>query len=208
MQITRGQIIRSVKKWARAFVDGLIFQNPVLIGGMGLYLVLCGSTSLEGALFLSLLLIVLTVPVCVICWLAGKWIPVWLRLPLAFFLTSVLYLPWYPDLQRIHPQFMQALGLCGILAVADSLLLMRAFSPEKRPLPFVLAEALGGAVGFSVVLLTVSVLWRLLEELEQVGGGSFSRARVALGLIAVALLAALWKYGINRYKQKRGRGLL
>ena len=208
MQVTRGQTIRSIKKWGRAFISGILFQNPVLIGGMGLYLVLCGSTSLEGALFLSLLLISLTVPVCIICWLAGKWIPAWLRLPLAFLLTVILYLPWYPDLQRMYPQPTQALGLCGILAAADSLLLMRAFSPEKRPLPLVLAEALGGVVGFAVVLFAVSGMWSVLAGLEQAGGGAFSRARVALGLIAVALLAALWQYGLNRHKQKKGRELL
>lgn len=208
MQVTHGQTIRSIKKWGRAFANGVVFQNPVLVGGMGLYLVLSGSASLEGAWFLSLLLIALTVPVCIICWLAGKWIPAWLRLPLAFLLTVLLYLPWYPDLQRMYPQATQALGLCGILAAADSLLLMRAFSSEKRPLPLVLAEALGGVVGFAVVLLIVSGMWSVLGGLEQAGGGAFGRARIALGLIAVAFLAALWQYGLNHHKQKKGRELL
>lgn len=199
---------RSIKKWTRAFARGLFLQNPVLTAGTGLFLVLLGSVSVAGAAILSLLMVTLTIPVCVLCWLAGKWIAPWLRLPLAFVLSAFLYLPPYIHLQQIYPETIQALGLCGILAVADSLLLMRAFSPENRPLPLVLAEALGSAAGFSVVLLLLSVMWLVLQGIENTGGGSFSRAHIALGLIATAFLAAFWQYGIGRYQKKKGKGTI
>lgn len=188
----RNLTVRSAKKWIRAFWEGAFIQNPVLVGGMGLYLVLAGSSNLTGALLLSLLVVFLTIPVCVICWLAGKWIPTWLRLPLAFLLTSVLYLPVYTHMQALYMQPMQAIGLCGIVVSADSLLLVRAFSPEKRPLSMVLVEALGGAVGFVVVLLLLAGMWSLLGNLKETA--NFAHARVPLGLIAIAFLAALWRF--------------
>lgn len=208
MQRKYSLAVRSAKKRGRAFISGIFSQNPVLTGGAGLYMVLSGSTSLTSSWFLFVLVTALTVPVCVLCWLAGRRIAVWLRLPLAFLLTAAIYLPLYTHMRQLYPQSMQELGLCGILAAADSLILMRAFVPEKRPLSMVLAEALGGTAGFAVVLFAVSGIWNILEGVEKATAGSFSYARIAVGLIAVAILAALWQYGVNRRKRKKRKEVL
>ncbi len=208
MQKKYSLAVRSAKKRGRAFVSGIFSQNPVLIGGAGLYMVLSGSTSLTSSWFLFVLVVALTVPVCVLCWLAGRKIAVWLRLPFAFLLTAALYLPLYAHMRQLYPQSMQELGLCGVLVAADSLILMRAFAPEKRPLSMVLIEALGGAVGFAVVLFAVSGIWNILEGVEKATAGAFRHARIAVGLIIVALLAALRQYGTNRHKRKKRREIL
>lgn len=111
-------------------------------------------------------------------------------------------------MRQLYPQSMQELGLCGVLVAADSLILMRAFAPEKRPLSMVLIEALGGAVGFAVVLFAVSGIWNILEGVEKATAGAFRHARIAVGLIIVALLAALWQYGTNCRKRKKRREIL
>lgn len=208
MPNTSSLTVRSVKKRGRAFINGIFSQNPVLTGGAGLYMVLSGSASLTGSWVLFVLIVVLTVPVCVLCWLAGRKIAVWLRLPLAFLLSAALYLPLYTHMRQIYPQSMQGLGLCGVLAAADSLILMRAFAPEKRPLSMVLAEALGGTAGFAVILFLISAMWNILAGVEKTTEGSFSHARIAVGLMAVAILGAIWQYGINRRKRKKRGGEL
>ena len=192
------------RSWYRAFVDGVFFRNPVLAGGLGLYLVLAGSRSLASAGVLSVLTFARMVPICWLGSIVGRRVAAWLRLPLAFLCTAALYLPLSLLAAWLFPQVVQDWGLCGVLAAANSMILRRASrnAPEKAPMA-ALADGAGSALGFAAVLLLVSAVWEVLAQLEASGGGAFSQAPVMVGLLVVAFLAALRQYAWNSARRQR-----
>ena len=192
------------RSWYRAFVDGVFFRNPVLAGGLGLYLVLAGSRSLASAGVLSVLTFALMVPICWLGSIVGRRVAAWLRLPLALLCTAALYLPLSLLAAWLFPQVVQDWGLCGVLAAANSMILRRTSrnAPEKAPMA-ALADGAGSALGFAAVLLLVSAVWEVLAQLEASGGGASSQAPVMVGLLVVAFLAALRQYAWNSARRQR-----
>ena len=203
---SRNQRSRIHKSWLRAFRDGIFFRNPVLTTGAGLYFVLTGSQSMGRATALSLLTVCLMLPACAVGNLLGRRIAYWLRLPLALLVSALAAVPAQMLVQLAFPQTTVEWGFLGLLSISNAVVLVRAsrYAPEKS-FGAAIADALGCAAGFSLLLFLLAAVWSALYGMELSGQASFSRAPVMVGLLVLACLAAAVQYIQNR-REKRERG--
>lgn len=147
------------------FLNGICFKNPVLIGALGIYPVAAAGYSLRNGAALSLMMLIMMVPVCMLSGLAGEAVPNWVRPAAVVTLTAALYLPAQLLVEVLMPGTISALGVCGMLMVANSIILSRAndYAPDHINLA-VFADSFGCTIGFSVVVCLISALRELLSK--------------------------------------------
>ncbi|MEI3580329.1 MAG: Rnf-Nqr domain containing protein [Acutalibacteraceae bacterium] len=104
---------------------------------MGLYPVVAAGYNLRGAVQLSLLLFLITLPTALTRCFLGGLVPNWLRPGAVLVISAGAYLPaaWY--LNQIFPGSLNALGIYAGLTVCNSMLLSRC----NDYAPFHLARA-------------------------------------------------------------------
>lgn len=202
-----------MRQAAQIFLNGLLFKNPVLIGALGLFPVVAAGYSLQNGLALSILMLVIMVPVCMIsCWI-GTRIRSWLRPAIVLLLCAVFYIPAAWIALRMFPETEVALTVYGSLMVCNSAILSRANDYAPRHVGFaVFADSVGCAVGFGVVICIFSAVREFLAY-GTVGGvimplPSFPRSPAALpfyGLILLGFCAALVQWITLRADKKKGR---
>jgi len=189
-------------------VNGVIFKNPVVIGALGLFPVVAAGYSMENAWALSLLMLVMMTPVCLISGWLGEKVPVWVRPALVLLLSALFYLPASRLLDVVMPGASLGLGIYGPLMIANSIILSRAndYAPNHLT-PAVLADSLGCTAGFCAVLLIVSALragWA--HSLSRLGNTALQNpaSYPFAGLILLGFLSALIQF-VNHKRPAEGK---
>lgn len=182
---------RLIKESIGIFLNGLIFRNPVALGALGLFPVVGAGYSIENAAVLSLMMLVMMLPVCLLSgWLK---IPVWIRPALVLVLSGILYIPAAYLTKWLLPQVVSALGLYAILMIGNSIVLSRAndYAPTHISLA-VLMDSLGCTAGFSAVLFLVAALREIWDKLVASTGGVYHAGAYPLvGFLLLGMIAAL-----------------
>lgn len=182
---------RLMKESVGIFLNGLLFRNPVALGALGLFPVVGAGYSIENAAVLSLMMLVMMLPVCLLSgWLK---IPVWIRPAMVLVLSGILYIPAAYLTKWLLPQAVSALGLYAILMIGNSIVLSRAndYAPTHISLA-VLMDSLGCTAGFSAVLFVVAALREIWDKLVASTGGVYHAGTYPLvGFLLLGMIAAL-----------------
>lgn len=158
---------------ATIFANGVCFKNPVLIGALGIYPVVAAGYTLQNGVALSVMMLMLMLPVCLISGFVGQAVPNWVRPAMVMLLSAAFYLPAQLVVEKLLPGAMSELGICGGLMVANSIILSRANDYAPDHIGFaVFADSLGCTVGFSIVICSVSALRELLAKGTLWGNGT------------------------------------
>ncbi len=144
-----------------AFWDTFLPQNVVLVQAMGLCPILAIGYNLKYGIALAVCTILVLVPANVLLSLFGEKMPLWLRLPVYVVFTGVLLLVAAFVLhQYVSADIYAVLYLFLPLMAVNSLFTVRASGAHAstiHPL-LALAESLGSALGFALVLCVASGL--------------------------------------------------
>ena len=139
---------------AKNFVKGIIVENPVLVGLLGCCPTLATTTSIESAIGMSILFLLVLIGSNVLISLLRKIIPAEVKIPayiviIATFVTIVKML-----CEAFLPQLYSSLGVFISLIVVNCIILGRAeaYASKNGPLSS-LVDALGMSVGFAMALL-------------------------------------------------------
>ncbi len=157
---------------AKNFVKGIIVENPVLVGLLGCCPTLATTTSIESAIGMSILFLLVLIGSNVLISLLRKIIPAEVKIPayiviIATFVTIVKML-----CEAFLPQLYSSLGVFISLIVVNCIILGRAeaYASKNGPLSS-LVDALGMSVGFAMALLIMAVI----REFIGTGGFSFGK---------------------------------
>lgn len=199
---------------ATIFANGVLFRNPVLIGALGLYPVVAAGYSLRNAAALSMMMLVMMLPVCLISGLAGQRIPNWVRPGVVLLLSALFYLPAQMLVERMMPGVTAQLGMCGGLMVANSILLSRANDYAPDHISFaVIADSLGCTLGFAIVICAVSAVRELLytgklwdQPIAFQGAVQTIITKPFFAFLLLGFFAALVQW-INGKHSKRSKGI-
>lgn len=182
---------RLVKESIGIFLNGLVYRNPVALGALGLFPVVGAGYSIENAAVLSLMMLVMMLPVCLLSgWLK---VPVWIRPALALVLSGILYIPAAYLTKWLLPQTVSTLGVYAILMIGNSIVLSRAndYAPTHISLA-VLMDSLGCTAGFSAVLFLVAAFREIWDKLVANTGGVYHAGAYPLvGFLLLGMIAAL-----------------
>jgi electron transport complex protein RnfE len=199
------------------FIKGFVRVNPLLVLMVGLCSSLAISTKVESCIFMGLAVIFVLSCSNVIIASIRKFIPDQIRIPIyivviASFVTIV-------DLTlKTMPAVYERLGVWIPLIVVNCIILARAEGyASTATVPHALMDGLGIGLGYTCVLLIMSVFRELLGtgEIEM-----FKTTIISLGtkkmpvililfpgaFITYALLSALLQWYQDRRKPKEGEG--
>ena len=182
---------RLIKESTGIFLNGLVFRNPVAIGALGLFPVVGAGYTMQNAAVLSLMMLVMMLPVC----LLSGWvkIPVWIRPAAALALSGGMYLPAAALAKWLMPQAFSALGIYTVLMIGNSIILSRAndYAPSHITLA-VLMDSLGCTAGFSAVIFLVAALRQIWSNVVAETGGIYHAGAYPLvGFLLLGMIAAL-----------------
>ena len=198
------------KHWKTLLLYGVLYNNPVLIGALGMCPVIAAGYTLKNGVTLSLILAVLMIPTCVVSSLLFRRVARWIRIPLIVLLSSVLYGGAYWAVRYFLPGMPDALGLYGPLMIVNSVIISRAddFS-TKHCVSFAAVNAVACSAGFALVICIASAVreifaygtiggYVLLESYHEIP----AVAMPFFGFIVLGYLGALFK-GFRNKKQER-----
>lgn len=194
------------------FLNGLIFQNPILVLFLGMCATLAVSTSLVNALGMGLSTTAVLICSNVVISLLRRVIPKEVRIAcyvvvIAAFVTIVDLL-----LQAYIPFLSESLGLFIQLIVVNCIILGRAeaFASKNGPL-YAAIDGVSMGLGFTLALCAMGFIRELL------GGGAILGHRVlpsgaamiaapAGGFLVLGCLVALTQYIKNRAASRKKGG--
>ncbi|TET17553.1 MAG: RnfABCDGE type electron transport complex subunit E [Dehalococcoidia bacterium] len=156
-------------KFGKEFAKGLIISNPVLVLALGLCPTLAITTSIDNALGMTLVVLVVLVGSSTIIAAIRNFVPSIMRIPI--FIVIIASLVTVMDLifQANFPDLHVSLGIFLPLVVVNCIILARAeVFASKNPILHSIADALGITVGFMLALLMISSIRQIL------GTGSLS----------------------------------
>ena len=152
-----------MKELGRIFVNGLVRENPLMILMIGLCSSLAVTTEVVNGIGMGLSMTFVLLMSEVVISSFRKLIPDSIRIPtfiivIAAFTTVIDYVlkAWFPDLSK-------AMGVFIPLIVVNCIIMGRveAFA-SKRPLSEVIPDALGMGLGYTWVLLGISLIREIL----------------------------------------------
>jgi len=152
-----------MKNFFRIFTNGLIRENPLLILMIGLCSSLAVTTSIANGIGMGLSMTFVLLMSEIVISTFRKLIPDSIRIPvfiiiIAAFTTVIDYVlkAWFPDLSK-------AMGVFIPLIVVNCIIMGRVEGfASKQPVGDVIPDALGMGMGFTWVLVSISLVRELL----------------------------------------------
>lgn len=162
-----------MKRYLTIFKNGLVRENPLLMLMIGLCSSLAVTTAAANGVGMGLSMTFVLLMSEIVISSFRKLIPDSIRIPvfiivIAAFTTVIDYLlkAYFPDLSR-------AMGVFIPLIVVNCIIMGRVEGfASKRPIPEVIADALGMGLGYTWVLLGISIIRELL------GNGTIFNIRI------------------------------
>lgn len=192
------------------FLNGLLFQNPILVLFLGMCATLAVTTSLTNAIGMGLSTTAVLICSNVVISLLRRVIPKEVRIAcyvvvIAAFVTIVDLM-----LQAFLPSLSESLGLFIQLIVVNCIILGRAeaFASKNGPL-YAAVDGVSMGLGFTLALCAMGLIRELLGSGAILGhsvlpNGAAMIAAPAGGFLTLGCLVALTQYLKNRAADKKG----
>ena len=152
-----------VRRLGKIFTNGIFRENPLVMLMIGLCSALAVTTEVANGIGMGLAMTFVLLMSEVVISLFRKLIPPSIRIPIfiiviASFTTVIDYVlkAWFPDLSK-------AMGVFIPLIVVNCIIMGRVEGfASKAPLPDVIADSLGMGLGYSWILIGISLVRELL----------------------------------------------
>lgn len=180
------------------FLKGIIVENPVFVSLLGMCPTLATTTSIESAIGMSLLFMLVLICSNILISLLRKVIPSQVKIPcyiviIATFVTIVKML-----CEAYLPELYSTLGVFISLIVVNCIILGRAEAFASKNGPFAsFIDAIGMSIGFGFALIVMAIFREFL------GTGGFTFGKVFTFIPAVSWVP-LANYRIDLFVQAPG----
>ena len=153
----------------KAFLAGIIAENPVFVSLLGMCPTLATTKSVEGALGMGILVILVLIGSNVLISLLRKIIPSEVKIPCYIVVIATFVTIVKMATEAFVPELYSSLGVFISLIVVNCIILGRAeaFASKHGPL-LSLLDAIGTGIGYTMALLIIAFFRELL------GTGSLS----------------------------------
>ena len=193
MEQTKEKPVKEKSKRLKVFLAGIIQENPVLVGLLGMCPTLATTKSLESAFGMGILVILTLIGSNVLISLLRKIIPAEVKIPcyIVIIATFVTIIKMFAE--AFLPELYASLGVFISLIVVNCIILGRAESFASKNGPSMsLLDALGMGIGFTMALCIMGII----RELLGTGGLTFG---VYFTFIPYVSLTPLSEYAIKLF---------
>ena len=187
--------------------DRIFLNNPVIMQGMGLAPLVVAATSGRNALMLFAAVLLVLPIVRVVPMLLMEHFGEKARPMLVCGVAALAYIPVYFILYLIFQKNLLSLGIYLPMLVCEPLVIQRFEHTLDASISQTVRKSIGFTLGYGLVLFVLGLVREFLA-LGQLFGVQvtkllfFPLASTPMGgFILLGLLAAIWQYGLIRYKK-------
>ena len=184
---------------AKTFVSGIIVENPVLVGLLGMCPTLATTKSVEAALGMGILVILTLLGSNLLVSLLRNIIPAEVKIPCYIVIIATFVSVIEMLCQALVPALFETLGVFISLIVVNCIVLGRAeaFASKNTPVASIF-DALGQGVGFTMAISIIAFIR------EFIGTGAFTFGEYfPIGVKIVIQLVPV-EYTISLFVQSAG----
>ena len=147
----------------KKIINGIVFENPILVGMLGLCSTLAVTNKFENAYVMGICVLVVLVLSNFIISIIKKLVPENVRIPVYILIISTLVTIIEILLQKYVKNIYNVLGIYLPLIVVNCIILGRALqvASKEKVIPSVL-DAIGVGLGYTFVLMIVALFREIL----------------------------------------------
>ena len=192
----------------RNVIKRAVTENPILVTGVGICPIIFAGVSLRLGLFTSALFLVCAVVSAIVCKLAGKNFPKFMRIVIIFAVNGIVLLILRQISVRVFTDLTDSLGVFLILLSVNWLIFSLASIAHRLSLKEAILLGLKTGGLFAVVMMIVSVLRQFIAtgsilnlDIFHTGGIFIPAAALPFaGFLILGLVAALANFISQKLK--------
>ena len=193
--------------------DRIFLNNPVIMQGLGLAIIIIPATNLKNALILATAVLLLMTPTRMIATFIGQRTGFKFRAVIYALTAGLVYVAVSYIMEGIFGPDLASVGIYLPLLVMDPIILKRYESPKRERLSTSFKKGIITTIGFCLTLFLVAALRELMAQ-GTVGGievfrvAFFPMAQMpAGGFFILAFVVAAWRGMVNAFKKSIGVGV-
>ena len=200
-----------MKKYLNLFTNGILKENPLLVIMIGLCSSLAVTTNVANGIGMGLALTIVLLMSEIIISMFRKIIPNSIRIPIFIIIIAAFTTVVDLSMKAFTPDLSKAMGVFIPLIVVNCIIMGRVESfSYKQPVLDVIFDALGMGLGYTWVLVVISIIRELLgagsffgKELipEEYRIGFFTLPPGGFFIFGLLISAA---FGVNKLIEKKG----
>lgn len=200
-----------MKKYLNLFTNGILKENPLLVIMIGLCSSLAVTTNVANGIGMGLALTFVLLMSEIIISMFRKIIPNSIRIPIFIIIIAAFTTVVDLSMKAFTPDLSKAMGVFIPLIVVNCIIMGRVESfSYKQPVLDVIFDALGMGLGYTWVLVVISIIRELLgagsffgKELipEEYRIGFFTLPPGGFFIFGLLISAA---FGVNKLIEKKG----
>ena len=196
LRMIRDMIVNKIDVFNR--LDGIFVNNPVLIGGLALTPIIVVANTLKSAVFLTIVITCMYIPVILFARYFGHKIKPYIRELSFVIISSVVFIFASRLIDLIDGLQADKMGIYLPILVVDALIVVKAneISGSKESFIDVLRKIVYTLIGFAVVAVILGTLREVLAygtlwDIKIVDATVPSMTTAYMGFLLVGLIAAL-----------------
>lgn len=163
MEQTQNETVKEKSPRLKAFLAGIIKENPVLVGLLGMCPTLATTKSLESALGMGILVILTLIGSNVLISLLRKIIPSEVKIPCYIIIIATFVTIIKMFAEAFLPELYSSLGVFISLIVVNCIILGRAEAFASKNGPFLaFLDAVGTGLGFTMAMCLMGIIREIL----------------------------------------------
>lgn len=147
----------------KKIINGIIYENPILVSTLGLCGALAVTNKVENGIVMSICVLIVLLLSNTIISIIKKLVPENVKIPVFIIIIATLVTIIEILLKKYAPSLYQILGIYIPLIVVNCIILGRAISvASKEKIPTSILDGLGVGLGYSLALILLSTIREVL----------------------------------------------
>lgn len=187
------------------FSSGIFSENPVIVGALGISPIIAGALTLKMGAALAAIMLVLMLGVSIFNFHIGHYVKEPFKIPANMLVSAILIVPCYMLAEWIMGDSIDSLGIFAPMMIFNSALNYYAYNVTSRRMGSFLAQTMGKAAGFAVIIIPFSavreiIMYGTVWDIKVQNLFTVPEAgRPFLGFIALGFAAAFCNYVRSKY---------
>lgn len=147
----------------KKIINGIIFENPILVSTLGLCSALATTTKVENAIVMGLCVLVVLLLSNTIISIIKKLVPDNVKIPVYILIIATIVTIIEIIMQKYLKNIYEVLGIYLPLIVVNCIILGRAINvASKETIKNSILDALGIGIGYTLALIIISLIREVL----------------------------------------------
>lgn len=143
----------------KRIIDGIVYENPILVNALGLCSALAVTNKVENGLVMGICVLIVLLFSNIFISMIKKIVPENVKIPVYIIIIATIVTIIQVLIQKIIPDLYKVLGIYLPLIVVNCIILGRAIQVASKESIFKsILDAIGVGLGYTLVLIVISII--------------------------------------------------